>query len=98
VLVNSVAHQMSFNSLEEIRSSIINTSTVNLDTPARSFSPTPPGKGAIQNFTGGLAQLLAARGIRPTRLRPIRRRVATDQVRCSRAPEGGAFDPATSTY
>jgi NAD(P)-dependent dehydrogenase (short-subunit alcohol dehydrogenase family) len=43
---------------------IINTTSVNADMPSRSLLPYATTKGAIQNFTGGLAQLLAERGIR----------------------------------
>ncbi len=99
VLVNNAAHQMSFESLEEISdaewdktfainisaifhitqaalphmkpgSSIINTSSVNLDTPSPQLLPYATTKGAIQNFTGGLAQLLAAKGIRANAVAP----------------------------
>ena len=99
VLVNNAAHQMSFQSLEEIPadewdrtfavnvsamfhitqaalphmkpgSSIINTSSVNLDTPSPQLLPYATTKGAIQNFTGGLAQLLAAKGIRANVVAP----------------------------
>jgi NAD(P)-dependent dehydrogenase (short-subunit alcohol dehydrogenase family) len=99
VLVNNAAHQMSFQSLEEIPadewdrtfavnisamfhitqaalphmkpgSSIINTSSVNLDTPSPQLLPYATTKGAIQNFTGGLAQLLAGKGIRANAVAP----------------------------
>ena len=99
VLVNNAAHQMSFDSLEEISeeewnktfavnisamfhitqaalphmkpgSSIINTSSVNLDSPSPQLLPYATTKGAIQNFTGGLAQLLAAQGIRANAVAP----------------------------
>jgi len=43
---------------------IINTSSVNADTPKPTLLPYAATKGAIQNFTGGLAQLLAEKGIR----------------------------------
>jgi hypothetical protein len=43
---------------------IINTTSVNADMPSQSLLPYATTKGAIQNFTGGLAQLLAERGIR----------------------------------
>jgi NAD(P)-dependent dehydrogenase (short-subunit alcohol dehydrogenase family) len=45
-------------------SSIINTTSVNADMPKQTLLPYATTKGAIQNFTGGLAQLLAERGIR----------------------------------
>lgn len=99
VLVNNAAHQMTFQSLEEIPaeewdrtfavnisamfhitraalphmkpgSSIINTSSVNLDTPSPQLLPYATTKGAIQNFTGGLAQLLAKKGIRANAVAP----------------------------
>jgi NAD(P)-dependent dehydrogenase (short-subunit alcohol dehydrogenase family) len=43
---------------------IINTTSVNADTPNPQLLPYATTKGAIQNFTGGLAQLLAEKGIR----------------------------------
>lgn len=43
---------------------IINTTSVNADTPSPQLLAYAATKGAIQNFTGGLAQLLAERGIR----------------------------------
>jgi NAD(P)-dependent dehydrogenase (short-subunit alcohol dehydrogenase family) len=43
---------------------IINTSSINSDTPNPTLLPYATTKGAIQNFTAGLPQLLAARGIR----------------------------------
>ena len=93
VLVNNAAHQMSFDSPEEISdaewdrtfrvnihamfylvkaalphlkagASIINTTSVNADSPSPQLLAYATTKGAIQNFTGGLAQLLAERGIR----------------------------------
>ncbi len=99
VLVNNAAHQMSFDSLEEISDeewdrtfavnvsamfhitkaalphmkaggSIINTSSINLDAPSPQLLPYATTKGAIQTFTGGLAQLLAARGIRANAVAP----------------------------
>ncbi|MFL0415858.1 SDR family oxidoreductase [Sphingomonas sp. 179-A 2A2 NHS] len=44
--------------------SIINTTSVNADTPSPQLLAYATTKGAIQNFTGGLAQLLADKGIR----------------------------------
>jgi len=44
--------------------SIINTTSVNADMPKKTLLPYATTKGAIQNMTGGLAQLLAERGIR----------------------------------
>jgi NAD(P)-dependent dehydrogenase (short-subunit alcohol dehydrogenase family) len=43
---------------------IINTTSVNADTPSPQLLAYATTKGAIQNFTGGLAQLLADKGIR----------------------------------
>jgi NAD(P)-dependent dehydrogenase (short-subunit alcohol dehydrogenase family) len=43
---------------------IINTTSVNLDTPKPTLLPYAATKAAIQNLTGGLAQLLADKGIR----------------------------------
>jgi NAD(P)-dependent dehydrogenase (short-subunit alcohol dehydrogenase family) len=43
---------------------IINTASVNADTPSPQLLAYATTKGAIQNFTGGLAQLLADKGIR----------------------------------
>lgn len=45
-------------------SSIINTASINADKPNPSLLAYATTKGAIQNFTSGLAQLLAERGIR----------------------------------
>ena len=93
VLVNNAAHQMNYESVEEISddewdrtfdinigamfrlvkaalphmkagSAIVNTTSVNADKPPPTLLPYATTKGAIQNFTGGLAQLLAERGIR----------------------------------
>lgn len=99
VLVNNAAHQMTFESLEEIPdeewvktfdvnvtamfrickaaiphmakgSSIINTSSVNSDMPKPTLLAYAATKGAIANFTGGLAQLLGDRGIRVNSVAP----------------------------
>jgi NAD(P)-dependent dehydrogenase (short-subunit alcohol dehydrogenase family) len=99
VLVNNAAHQMSFNSPEEISdeewkltfevnihamfylvkaavkhmkpgASIINTASVNADMPNPHLLAYATSKGAIQNFTGGLAQLLAEKGIRVNAVAP----------------------------
>jgi NAD(P)-dependent dehydrogenase (short-subunit alcohol dehydrogenase family) len=48
----------------EAGSSIINTASINADKPNPAMLAYATTKGAIQNFTGGLAQLLADRGIR----------------------------------
>jgi NAD(P)-dependent dehydrogenase (short-subunit alcohol dehydrogenase family) len=51
-------------------SSIINTASINSDTPNPSLLAYATTKGAIQNFTGGLAQLLAEKGIRANAVAP----------------------------
>ena len=43
---------------------IINTTSVNADMPNQSLLPYATTKGAIKNFSGGLAQMLAEKGIR----------------------------------
>jgi len=50
-------------------SSIINTASINADAPNPTLLAYATTKGAIQNFTAGLAQLLADKGIRPERCR-----------------------------
>jgi NAD(P)-dependent dehydrogenase (short-subunit alcohol dehydrogenase family) len=49
---------------------IINTASINSDTPNPTLLPCATTKGAIQNFTAGLAQLLAERGIRANAVAP----------------------------
>jgi len=51
-------------------SSIINTASINADTPNPILLAYATTKGAIQNFTAGLAQLLAKRGIRANAVAP----------------------------
>ncbi len=51
-------------------SSIINTTSVNADMPSPTLLAYATTKGAIQNFTGGLAQLLAEKGIRANAVAP----------------------------
>jgi len=51
-------------------SSIINTSSVNSDMPKATLLPYATTKGAIANFTGGLAQLLGPKGIRVNSVAP----------------------------
>jgi NAD(P)-dependent dehydrogenase (short-subunit alcohol dehydrogenase family) len=51
-------------------SSIINTTSVNADMPKPTLLAYATTKGAIQNFTGGLAQLLAEKGIRANAVAP----------------------------
>lgn len=50
--------------------SIINTASVNSDNPNPTLLAYATTKGAIQNFTGGLAQMLAERGIRVNAVAP----------------------------
>ncbi len=51
-------------------SSIINTTSVNADMPNPTLLAYATTKGAIQNFTGGLAQMLAEKGIRANAVAP----------------------------
>ena len=51
-------------------SSIINTTSVNADTPSPQLLAYATTKGAIQNFTAGLAQLLAEKEIRANCVAP----------------------------
>jgi NAD(P)-dependent dehydrogenase (short-subunit alcohol dehydrogenase family) len=51
-------------------SSIINTSSINSDQPSPSLLPYAATKGAIANFSAGLAQLLGPRGIRVNSVAP----------------------------
>jgi NAD(P)-dependent dehydrogenase (short-subunit alcohol dehydrogenase family) len=50
--------------------SIINTASVNADAPSPHLLAYATTKGAIQNFTGGLAQMLAEKGIRVNAVAP----------------------------
>jgi NAD(P)-dependent dehydrogenase (short-subunit alcohol dehydrogenase family) len=50
--------------------SIINTASINADVPNPSLLAYATTKGAIQNFTAGLAQLLAEQGIRANTVAP----------------------------
>jgi NAD(P)-dependent dehydrogenase (short-subunit alcohol dehydrogenase family) len=51
-------------------SSIINTTSVQADSPSEQLLAYAATKGAIQNFTGGLAQMLAEQGIRANCVAP----------------------------
>jgi NAD(P)-dependent dehydrogenase (short-subunit alcohol dehydrogenase family) len=51
-------------------SAIINTASVNADAPSPQLLAYATTKGAIQNFTGGLAQFLADKGIRANAVAP----------------------------
>jgi NAD(P)-dependent dehydrogenase (short-subunit alcohol dehydrogenase family) len=50
--------------------SIINTSSINYDSPKPTLLPYATTKGAIANFTAGLAQMLGERGIRVNAVAP----------------------------
>ncbi|MDU1807928.1 MAG: SDR family oxidoreductase, partial [Bradyrhizobium sp.] len=51
-------------------SAIVNTASVNSDMPNPSLLTYATTKGVIQNFTGGLAQILADKGIRANAVAP----------------------------
>jgi NAD(P)-dependent dehydrogenase (short-subunit alcohol dehydrogenase family) len=51
-------------------SSIINTTSIQADSPSEQLLAYASTKGAIQNFTAGLAQMLADRGIRANSVAP----------------------------
>ncbi|MCY1667923.1 SDR family oxidoreductase [Rhizobium sp. SL86] len=51
-------------------SAIINTASINSDSPNPSLLAYATTKGAIQNFTAGLAQLLAEKGVRANAVAP----------------------------
>jgi NAD(P)-dependent dehydrogenase (short-subunit alcohol dehydrogenase family) len=51
-------------------SSIIKTTSINADAPNPTLLAYATSKGAIQNFTAGLAQLLAEKGIRANAVAP----------------------------
>jgi NAD(P)-dependent dehydrogenase (short-subunit alcohol dehydrogenase family) len=51
-------------------SAIVNTASVNADMPSPSLLAYATTKGAIQNFTAGIAQLLAEKGIRANAVAP----------------------------
>jgi NAD(P)-dependent dehydrogenase (short-subunit alcohol dehydrogenase family) len=51
-------------------SAIVNTASVNSDMPNPILLAYATTKGAIQNFTGGLAQMLASKGIRANAVAP----------------------------
>jgi NAD(P)-dependent dehydrogenase (short-subunit alcohol dehydrogenase family) len=51
-------------------SSVVNTTSVNADSPSPQLLAYATTKGAIQNFTAGLAQLLAEKGIRANAVAP----------------------------
>ena len=54
----------------QLGSAIINTASVNSDMPNPILLAYATTKGAIQNFTGGLAQMLAEKGIRANAVAP----------------------------
>ncbi|MGO7998277.1 SDR family NAD(P)-dependent oxidoreductase, partial [Rhizobium ruizarguesonis] len=51
-------------------SAIINTASINSDSPKPTLLAYATTKGAIQNFTAGLAQILAEKGIRANAVAP----------------------------
>jgi NAD(P)-dependent dehydrogenase (short-subunit alcohol dehydrogenase family) len=51
-------------------STIINTASINADAPSPTLLAYATTKGAIQNFTAGLAQFLADKGIRANAVAP----------------------------
>lgn len=51
-------------------SAIINTTSINADSPSPHLLAYATTKGAIQNFTAGLAQMLANKGIRANSVAP----------------------------
>ena len=51
-------------------SAIINTTSINADSPSWQLAHYAATKGAIQNFTGSLAQMLAGKGIRANCVAP----------------------------
>ena len=53
-------------------SAIINTASVTSDMPNQTLLAYSTTKGAIQNFTGGLAQMLAEKGVRVNAVAPDR--------------------------
>jgi NAD(P)-dependent dehydrogenase (short-subunit alcohol dehydrogenase family) len=63
-LTKAAAHHM------KAGSAIINTASINADTPNPTLLAYATTKGAIQNFTAGLAQLLAEKGIRANAVAP----------------------------
>jgi NAD(P)-dependent dehydrogenase (short-subunit alcohol dehydrogenase family) len=55
---------------DEARSTIINTSSINSTSPSPTLLAYATTKGAIANFTAGLAGLVAERGIRVNAVAP----------------------------
>jgi len=99
ILVNNAAHQMSFDTIEDIPddefertfrtnlfpqfwlakaavpymkpgSTIVNTTSINAKQPSKQLLPYTTSKAAILNFTAGLAELLADKGIRVNAVAP----------------------------
>ncbi len=99
VLVNNAAHQMTFESIDEISpeewdktfrtnihsffylsrealrhmkqgAAIINTASINSTDPSPGLLPYATTKGAIANFTAGLAQMVAKQGVRVNAVAP----------------------------
>jgi NAD(P)-dependent dehydrogenase (short-subunit alcohol dehydrogenase family) len=53
-----------------VDATFINTASINADSPSPHLLAYATTKGAIQNFSGGLAQLLAKKGIRTNAVAP----------------------------
>jgi NAD(P)-dependent dehydrogenase (short-subunit alcohol dehydrogenase family) len=53
-----------------MKSGSVNTASINADSPSPHLLAYATTKGAIQNFTSGLAQLLADKGIRANAVAP----------------------------
>src|SRR4051812_33405836 len=70
-------------------SAIINTASINSDMPNPTLLAYATTKGAIQNFTAGLAQLLAPKGIRASAGR--RPQLAFDRLSRRLRPRQGEF-------
>ena len=51
---------------------MINTSSIQADNPSPELLPYAMTKAAIQNFTGGLSQMLGKKGIRANCVPPAR--------------------------
>jgi NAD(P)-dependent dehydrogenase (short-subunit alcohol dehydrogenase family) len=63
-------------------SAIVNTASINSDMPNPTLLAYATTKGAIQNFTGGLAQMLAEKGIRANAVAPDRSGLPLSPPRC----------------
>jgi hypothetical protein len=63
-------HSMFYLTKAAVPRAIINTASINADVPNPTLLAYATTKGAIQNFTAGLAQLLAEKGIRANAVAP----------------------------